>query len=85
MTIFELEHNDGDKGKVKIIDSKEWKHEVPVEVFKVAQDAHQERIPVLVGHHDDFGYYVLMSGQGPFIAYAENESLYDLNRVEEQY
>jgi len=50
----------------------DWK-KVPAEAKEIYDDGIKERIPTGIGHHEKHGWFVLMSGQGPMIAYIQHK------------
>lgn len=52
------------------ISPSEWS-KAPKYVREEAELAEAERIPTAIGHRDDIGWFILHSGQGPYIAYQD--------------
>ena len=83
MKVFDLLNPKNDS--IRLLSRKDWKHEAPAEAFRVAKEIEAEGKSATIGHHDDYGFYVMLNETGTRVMYAENETLYDLNRVAEQH
>ena len=72
----------------EMISRSKWRsfyNEMPAECRKIIEKE-KERPSGLIGlgHNEEVGYFVLMSGQGPFICWAEKltqEEIVEANRV----
>lgn len=45
----------------------------PYHAKKLLNDSIKEGIPSAAGYHEKYGYFILMSGQGPMIAWIQYE------------
>ena len=55
-----------------MIKSSEW-HTAHPEAYKIAKESSEQGYPTGIAYDKELGWCVLMSGQGPFIAWAEND------------
>jgi hypothetical protein len=46
---------------------------MPTKALKIIQQGYEEGFPTGVGHNKDIGWFVLQTGQGPFVAYSERK------------
>ena len=54
----------------------EWdNHELPEEARIIAEEGSGEGISTAIGWAEDTGFFVLMTGQGPFVAWMENKDV----------
>lgn len=64
----------------KMIPRKNW-HTAHPEAYAMAEEATAEGIPAGIAHDAELGWCVLMSGQGPYIAWCEQDYNIDLDRL----
>jgi len=61
-----------------IIPVSDWGNpEVPEGIRQCAEISSKEGIPSAIAHHMEFGWFVLQCGQGPYIAWTEEDGDYN--------
>lgn len=55
-----------------VIPTDQW-YVAPQEVQDMANEASTEGIPAAIGKNDKLGWFILHSGQGPYIAWSQHE------------
>jgi hypothetical protein len=67
LNIFDLERN----GPIPFEEWHAHSKNLPVGVWNFILNNIEERFSTMLGYRDDTGYYVLCSGQGPFVMWME--------------
>ena len=58
----------------KTIDPDRW-DEAPPLIRLMAQESSGEGIPTAIGHDEVTGWFILQTGQGPFVSFAERPDM----------
>jgi len=57
-----------------IINSKDWgRMDIPEDFLEEVKSASEAGIPAALGYHESVGWFILHSGQGPYIAKCQKE------------
>lgn len=73
LNIFDLERN----GPIPFHEWDLHPNRIPLDIWNIIQENRKEGYPILIGLREDTGYYVLSSGQGPFVVWMEKPQQVD--------